>query len=88
MRVINRAIALSPSPSEILVTDGLSQYIGIAQDFGLDIIHIHHMHKLPFGRIIISTIQHTPTKIIRTDIATYTNILDCTNMFYTRVSVM
>ena len=88
MRVINRAIARLPSPFEILVTDGLSQYIGIAQDFGRDIIHIRHIHKPPFGRIIISTIQHTPAKIIRTDIATYTNILDCTNMFYTRVSVM
>jgi transposase-like protein len=85
-RIIDRARARLPAPIELLVTDGLSQYIGIAQEFGHDLVHVRHIHKPPFGRVVITTIRHTPTKIISTHAATYTNILDSTNMFYSRVT--
>lgn len=87
-RIIDRAKQRLQSSIDILVTDGLSQYTGIAQDFGYDLIHIRHIHKPPFGRVIISTIRHTPTKIITTNAATYINILDSTNMFYARVTTL
>jgi len=77
-----------PDPIDILVTDGLNQYVGIAQEFGYDLIHARHIHKRPFGRVIISTIRHTSTKIIMTHAATYTTILDSTNMFYARVTTI
>ncbi|MHA1381915.1 MAG: hypothetical protein ACTSRG_26390, partial [Candidatus Helarchaeota archaeon] len=47
-----------------------------------------HIHKPPFGRAIISTIKHTPEKIITTNAATYINILDSTSMFYARVKTI
>jgi transposase-like protein len=87
-RIIDRARKRLPGPIDVFVTDGLSQYTGVAQDFGHDLIHVRHIHKPPFGRVIISTIKHTPEKIITTNAATYTNILDSTNMFYARVTTM
>ncbi|MHA1299160.1 MAG: DDE-type integrase/transposase/recombinase, partial [Candidatus Helarchaeota archaeon] len=87
-KIIDRARERVPDPIDLLVTDGLSQYTGVAQDFGHDLIHIRHIHKPPFGRAIISTIKHTPEKIITTNAATYINILDSTNMFYARVTTI
>ncbi len=87
-RIIQRAQKRLPTPIDILVTDGLNQYVGIAQEFGYDLIHVRHIHKPPFGRVIISTIQHTSTQINTVNAATYTNILDSPNMFYARITTL
>lgn len=84
--IMNRAKERLSGPIDVLVSDDFSPYTGIAQEFGHDIIHVRHIHKPPFGRAIISNIKHTADKLIITNAATYTNILDSTNMFYTRVT--
>lgn len=74
-------------PFTHLVTDALPVYKKIAKKLGRDIIHVQHIHKPPYGRIIIDQIHHEPEKIITTTYATTNDIFAETNAFLVQQSV-
>ena len=64
-------------PAEILLTDGLGAYQGMARDLKRPIIHAIHIHKPPFTRLVVRRISYDGDGTHRLEItaATKTNIL-------------
>nr|MDO8116738.1 DDE-type integrase/transposase/recombinase [Candidatus Sigynarchaeota archaeon] len=73
-------------PFTHLITDAFPAYKNVAKKIGRDIIHVQHIHKPPYGRIIIDQIHHEPEKIITTTYATTNDILVKTNAFLVQES--
>jgi len=70
----------------ILITDDFSAYKGVATGLKRDLIHVRHIHKPPYGRVVIDKIEIKGKKIITTHIATSNDILVQTNTFLVRIS--
>lgn len=71
---------------KMMVTDDFSTYKGVATELGRDIIHVRHIHKPPYGRIVVDKIEHKENEIITRHYATINDILVETNAFIVRVS--
>ncbi|MBZ9577994.1 DDE-type integrase/transposase/recombinase [Patescibacteria group bacterium] len=59
---------------DLIVTDGFSGYRKAIKLAGLSIIHIEHIHKPPYGRVIITKIEQTKMEIKETSIGTTNDI--------------
>jgi transposase-like protein len=70
-----------------LVTDGYSAYKKVAKMLGMDIVHVQHIHKPPYGRVIITKITHMAEKIVMKTFASMNDIFKDTNGFIGQVSV-
>lgn len=75
--VFDQAEAQMERPAEILLTDGLGAYQGMARDLKRPIIHAIHIHKPPFTRLVVRRISYDCDGTHRLEItaATQTNIL-------------
>ncbi len=71
--VLLEAIQVGGHP-DLIVTDGFSGYRKAIKLAGLSIIHIEHIHKPPYGRVIITKIEQTKTEIKETSIGTTNDI--------------
>jgi len=71
---------------KIFMTDDFSTYKGVATDLGRDIIHVRHIHKPPYGRIVVDMIEHREKEIVTRHYATTFDILVDTNTFIVQVS--
>ena len=83
--IINRAISLLPDKPNLIVSDGFSAYKGAVKKLGYDLVHIRHVHKPPYGRMVVDIIKHYPKKVSVTQIATTNDIFCDTNTFIARV---
>ena len=61
-------------PPDLIVTDGFAGYRKAMLLAGLSLIHVEHIHKPPYGRVIITQIENTPTEITETSIGTTNEI--------------
>jgi hypothetical protein len=74
-------------PFTHLITDGFSSYKKVAKMIGRDIIHVQHIHKPPYGRVIITKITHTAEKIILKTFASMNDVFTDKNGFTGQVKV-
>jgi transposase-like protein len=70
----------------VLVTDDLSTYKGVAFDLGKDVIHVRHVHKPPYNRIVVDTITWEGNVAHYTTAATASEVVKGTNAFIAMVS--
>ena len=84
LRVINMAISKLSSTPEIIISDDFSTYKKVVKLLGFDIIHIRHIHKPPYGRIVIDIIKHVAGRIVISHVATLNDIFLNKNVFITR----
>jgi transposase-like protein len=75
------------SPFVYLITDGYRAYQKVAKELGRDVIHVRHIHKPPYGRVIITLVRHFVDKIVLKTFATINDILVETNGFIGQVFV-
>ena len=73
-------------PFTHLVTDGFTAYRKVARMIGWDIVHVQHIHKPPYGRVIITQIHHEEEKVVYKILATTNEVLSGTNTFTAQVS--
>lgn len=73
LMVLLAAIQAGGQP-DLIVTDGFAGYRKALLLAGLSLIHIEHIHKPPYGRVIITHIENTPTEITETAIGTTNEI--------------
>jgi len=73
LEVLLGAIQSGGQP-DLIVTDGFSGYRKAILLAELSIIHIEHIHNPPYGRVIITRIEQTPTEIKETAIGTTNDI--------------
>ena len=73
LEVLLEAIQAGGHP-DLLVTDGFSGYRKAIKLAGLSIIHVEHIHKPPYGRVIITKIEQNKTEIKETSIGTTNDI--------------
>lgn len=75
--VFDQAEALMEHPTEILLTDGLKAYQGVARDLNRPMIHAIHIHKPPYTRLVVRRISYDADKTHREELtfATKTDIL-------------
>jgi len=66
---------------QILVSDGFLVYIGVARALNKDLIHIRHIHKPPYGRIIIEIYKYGEFDFHKTSFAT-TNEITAVNGYF------
>ncbi|MBD3228706.1 MAG: DDE-type integrase/transposase/recombinase [Candidatus Lokiarchaeota archaeon] len=85
-RIVLEAISRLPSPPLVIITDDFSTYKRVVKNLNYDLIHVRHIHKPPYNRIIIDIIEHKSKKIITTHLATANDIFCNENTFITRMS--
>jgi len=71
---------------KIFITDDFPTYKGVAIGLERDIIHVRHIHKPPYGRIVVDEITRKENEIITRHYATTNDILVETNAFIVQVS--
>ena len=71
--VLLEAIQAGGHP-DLIVTDGFSGYRKAIKLAGLSIIHVEHIHKPPYGRVVITKIEQTETEIKEISIGTTNDI--------------
>ena len=71
--VLLEAIQAGGHP-DMIVTDGYLGYRKAIKLTGLSIIHVEHIHKPPYRRVIITKIEQTKTEIKETSIGTTNDI--------------
>ena len=84
--LISRAERRLDCPIGMLITDDFSVYKAVATGLKRDLIHVRHIHKPPYGRMVIDKIEIGDKEIITTHIATTNDILVETNTFMVRIS--
>jgi hypothetical protein len=75
--LMNRGI----EPMNTLVTDDFAGYQWMVLELGCDLIHIRHIHKAPYGRVIIDSIEWHQEKAHYTTLATTNDIFKESNLF-------
>ncbi|MHA1732251.1 MAG: DDE-type integrase/transposase/recombinase [Promethearchaeota archaeon] len=73
--VFDAAEAQMTGPTEILLSDGLNAYQGLARNLKRDIIHAIHFHKPPYGRLVVRDIKYDGNYREELTVATKTDIL-------------
>lgn len=70
-----------------LISDAYPAYTRVAKMLGRDIVHVQHIHKPPYGRIIIDRIHHETDKTITLTYATTNEIFVKSNAFIVQESM-
>ncbi len=86
IELIKRAESRLGDPARMLITDDFSTYKGAATGLKRDLVHVRHIHKPPYGRVIIDLIEIKKKEILTTHIATINDVLLETNTFIVRIS--
>ena len=86
IELIKRAENRLDNPVEIFITDDFSTYKGVVTGLKRDLIHVRHIHKPPYGRMVVDKIEIREKEIVTIHIATTNNILLETNTFLVRIS--
>lgn len=86
IKLIKQAERRLDHPTGMLITDDFSTYKGVATGLKRNLIHVRHIHKPPYGRMVIDKIEIHEKEIITTHIATTNDILLKTNTFLVRIS--
>ena len=74
-KVFDQAESQMESPTEILLTDGLNAYQGMARDLKRPVMHAIHIHKPPFNRLVVRHITYEENHRVELTAAMKTNIL-------------
>lgn len=85
LSIIRLAISRLKSLPPIIVSDDFSTYKNVATSLGYDLMHVRHIHKPPYNRMIMDIIHHELNTIKITHVATTNDIFCNTNTFLTRV---
>ena len=86
LQIIKKAISRLETLPYIIVTDDFSTYKRVVKDLGYDLIHVRHIHKPPYNRMVIDIINHNEKTIKITHGATTTDIFCDTNVFIIHTS--
>lgn len=74
-------------PLTHLISDAYPAYTRVAKMLERDIVHVQHIHKPPYGRIVIDRIHHEPDKIVTLTYATTNEIFVKSNAFIVQESM-
>lgn len=88
--IYNMIKIIEPRMEELfthLISDAYPAYTRVAKMLGRDIVHVQHIHKPPYGRIIIDRIHHEPDKIITMTYATTNEIFVNSGAFIVQESM-
>lgn len=86
LSIVEQAISRLESKPPVIVTDDFSTYKSVVVKLGYDLIHVRHIHKPPYGRMILDKIEHAPNKIQIVHVATTNDIFCNSNTFLVRLS--
>jgi len=84
--IVEQAISRLKSRPPVIVTDDFSTYKRVVVRLGYDLIHVRHIHKPPYGRMVLDKIEHAPPKIRIAHVATTNDIFCNSNTFLVRMS--
>jgi len=85
-RVLQDAISRTLDPPKIIITDDFSTYKKAVKLLKYNLIHIRHIHKPPYGCIIMDIHKYKHNKLVITSVATINDICKFENTFITRTS--
>ncbi len=71
---------------KFLVTDDFSTYKGVAFALGRDIVHVRHVHKPPYGRVVVDVVRWEGNVAHYTTAATCNDVVTGSNAFIAMVS--
>ena len=85
-RVLQDAISRTLDPPKVIITDDFSTYKKAVKLLKYNLIHIRHIHRPPYERIIMDIHKYEHNKLVITSVATINDIFKFENTFITRIS--
>jgi len=85
-RILQDTISRTSNSPKIIITDDFSSYKRAVKLLKYDLIHIRHIHKPLYGRIVIDIHKYDKDKLVVTNMATLNDIFKFENTFITRIS--
>jgi len=85
-RILLGVISRMSDPPKIIIIDDFSSHKKVVKLLQYDLVHIRHIHKPPYGRIVIDIHKYEKDKLVITSMATLNDIFKFENTFITRIS--
>ena len=86
LRILQDAISRTLDFPKIIITDDFSSYKRAAKLLKYNLVHIRHIHRPPYGRMVIDIHKYEQDKLVITSVATLNDIFKFENTFITRIS--